>query len=161
MVCDNILEYEMVLANGTIINPSRSEHEDLWKALKGGSSNFGIVPRFTLKAFPYADVWGGFNFYPFFRVEKLLSAFYDYVHREAIDESAASPILSLNYVKLPIGSLRMVAVDTVFTKPEALPAAFEGFTSIWPKWSTAKVQSIADIAEEFKHFAPGGHRSVN
>ncbi|KAI8258226.1 hypothetical protein K4K58_003464 [Colletotrichum sp. SAR11_239] len=34
-------------------------HADLYKALKGGASNFGIVTRFDLEAFPSADLYGG------------------------------------------------------------------------------------------------------
>ena len=38
--CDNVFNYEVVLANGEIINANASYHSDLWRALKGGSSNF-------------------------------------------------------------------------------------------------------------------------
>ncbi|KAF3000741.1 hypothetical protein E8E13_004047 [Curvularia kusanoi] len=50
--CDRVVNYEVVLASGTIINANASVHADLWRALKGGSSNFGIVTRFDIEAFP-------------------------------------------------------------------------------------------------------------
>lgn len=50
--CDSVVNYEVVLANGQIINANASAHSDLWRALKGGSSNFGIVTRFDIEAFP-------------------------------------------------------------------------------------------------------------
>lgn len=50
--CDSVVNYEVVLASGLIVNANASVHSDLWRALKGGSSNFGIVTRFDIEAFP-------------------------------------------------------------------------------------------------------------
>ncbi|KAK1466104.1 FAD binding domain-containing protein [Colletotrichum cuscutae] len=50
--CDSVVNYEVVLASGEIVNANASADSDLWRALKGGSSNFGIVTRFDLAAFP-------------------------------------------------------------------------------------------------------------
>jgi FAD/FMN-containing dehydrogenase len=50
--CDNVVNFEVVLASGDIINANASANSDLWLALKGGSSNFGIVTRFDLEATP-------------------------------------------------------------------------------------------------------------
>lgn len=48
--CDNILEAEMVLANGQIVYPSPTNFPDLFWGLKGGGGgNFGIVTRFRFK----------------------------------------------------------------------------------------------------------------
>ncbi|KAH6660933.1 FAD binding domain-containing protein [Truncatella angustata] len=56
---DNVLSYEVVLANGTIVTASDSENNDLFWALKGGSSNFGIVTSFTLRTWESKQVWAG------------------------------------------------------------------------------------------------------
>ena len=56
--------YEIVLADGTILNVSLSSHTDLFKALKGGSSNFGIVTAFTMRTFQQAALWQGYIIYP-------------------------------------------------------------------------------------------------
>lgn len=36
-------------------------HPDLYFALRGGGSNFGIVTRFAFEAYPYGLLWGGTN----------------------------------------------------------------------------------------------------
>ncbi|KAM0714996.1 hypothetical protein Q7P37_009461 [Cladosporium fusiforme] len=54
--CDNVINYEVVLANGEIINANASDHPDLWRALKGGSSNFGIVTKFDIDTFPASNI---------------------------------------------------------------------------------------------------------
>ena len=48
---DNVLEYEVVLASGEIATASADENQNLFWALKGGSSNFGIVTKFKLRTF--------------------------------------------------------------------------------------------------------------
>ncbi|KAI6370616.1 hypothetical protein MCOR25_004160 [Pyricularia grisea] len=59
--CDGVANFEVVLADGSIVNANASnEHADLYRALKGGSSNFGIVTRFDLNTFTApATLWGG------------------------------------------------------------------------------------------------------
>ncbi|KAL2819546.1 hypothetical protein BDW59DRAFT_164999 [Aspergillus cavernicola] len=48
--CDSIRNFEVVLVNGSIVNANRGTNADLWRALKGGGSNFGIVTRYDMEA---------------------------------------------------------------------------------------------------------------
>ncbi|RMZ77570.1 hypothetical protein DV737_g4251, partial [Chaetothyriales sp. CBS 132003] len=48
---DNVVSYDIVLGNGTLITANRSSHNDLFWALKGGANNFGIVTNFVLRAY--------------------------------------------------------------------------------------------------------------
>ncbi|KAK2599631.1 hypothetical protein N8I77_011369 [Diaporthe amygdali] len=58
--CDNILSYEVVLADGRIVNADpEGEHKDLFRALKGGGNNFGIVTSFRMGTIPSGPIWGG------------------------------------------------------------------------------------------------------
>lgn len=47
--CDNVVAFEVVLADGRIVNATKDTYSDLFVVLKGGSNNFGIVTRFTIK----------------------------------------------------------------------------------------------------------------
>ncbi|KAK7460701.1 hypothetical protein VKT23_009418 [Stygiomarasmius scandens] len=62
--CDNIVNYEIVLADGTIVNANGNSHPDLFWAMKLGSTNYGIVTRFDVRMYPLKDVWGGIRTYP-------------------------------------------------------------------------------------------------
>lgn len=62
-ICDNVVNFEVVLASGTIVQANARENSDLWKALKGGGNNFGVVTRFDLRTFPQKPFWGGVVFY--------------------------------------------------------------------------------------------------
>jgi FAD/FMN-containing dehydrogenase len=43
--CDNVVNWEIVLADGSVVNANASTNPDLWKAQKGGSGNLGFVTR--------------------------------------------------------------------------------------------------------------------
>lgn len=53
LVCDNLVEAQMVDAFGRIITANSYENKDLFAALRGaGSNNFGVVVSLTFKVYP-------------------------------------------------------------------------------------------------------------
>ncbi|KAK8917682.1 FAD-dependent monooxygenase yanF [Metarhizium anisopliae] len=76
LAMDNVFEYELVLPNATIVNVNQDSHPDLYFALRGGMSNFGIVTHFTMRAVPQGQVYGGSRTFPSqLREEVLQQAF--------------------------------------------------------------------------------------
>ncbi|KAK1524554.1 FAD binding domain-containing protein [Colletotrichum paranaense] len=75
--CDDVKNYEVVLANGSIANANAGENPDLFKALKGGSSNFGIVTRFDMQTFPAAHggLYGGLLFMSYDQKQAVMEQF--------------------------------------------------------------------------------------
>jgi FAD/FMN-containing dehydrogenase len=53
---NNVVEFEVVLANATIVTASQNSHPDLYKALKGGGNSYGIVTSYTVIAHPQGQV---------------------------------------------------------------------------------------------------------
>ncbi|EXK25657.1 hypothetical protein FOMG_17694 [Fusarium oxysporum f. sp. melonis 26406] len=82
MSCDNVINYEVVLANGSIIEANRHHNKDLFRALKGGGNNFGIVTRFDMRTFtlPPDGVYGGLMVPTWDSVDTVKHQFVDYVH---------------------------------------------------------------------------------
>lgn len=62
-ICDNVVGFEVVLASGHVVRADAAENPDLWRALRGGGNNFGVVTRFDLRTFPQRPFWGGMVFY--------------------------------------------------------------------------------------------------
>lgn len=56
---DTIINYEVVLANGSVVSANEEENPDLLWALRGGGNNFGIVTRVDLQTFEQGEYWGG------------------------------------------------------------------------------------------------------
>jgi FAD/FMN-containing dehydrogenase len=53
LTCDQFVALEVVLASGEVIEVTADEHADLFWALRGGGGNFGVVTRFTFRAYPF------------------------------------------------------------------------------------------------------------
>lgn len=56
MSMDNVVSYDVVLGNGTQVVANSTSNPDLFWALKGGSNNFGVVTKFTLKTYEIPQI---------------------------------------------------------------------------------------------------------
>ncbi|CAF4090756.1 unnamed protein product [Rotaria magnacalcarata] len=63
LAIDNVLGYELVSPNGTIVYVTNDSYSDIFFGLKGGFNNFGIVTNFKLRALPQTLVYGGLLIY--------------------------------------------------------------------------------------------------
>ena len=61
---ESLLLIRLTVLDREIVQANSEEHSDLFKALKGGSSNFGIVTRFDFQAFEAGEIYGGLVTHP-------------------------------------------------------------------------------------------------
>jgi FAD/FMN-containing dehydrogenase len=54
--CDSAINFELVLASGKLVNANATSRPDLFRALKGGLSNFGVVRYPTIRSRYVLDI---------------------------------------------------------------------------------------------------------
>ncbi|KAL8823503.1 MAG: hypothetical protein Q9191_005796 [Dirinaria sp. TL-2023a] len=157
--CDNVKNYEIVLASGQIINANHYTFSDLFKALKGGSNNFGIVTRFDIRTFPQAKLWGGFIAYPYSSVPAQIQALQDFTTASGAEVDNYATVINA-YI---IGSYgpEVVANQYTYTKAEEYPDILKNLTNIQPQYSnTMRITNLTDITIETGAATPNGFRQL-
>ncbi|GJF00870.1 FAD-dependent oxidoreductase [Phanerochaete sordida] len=60
LALDNVVQAEVVIANGDILTCNAMENTDLFWAIRGGGSNFGVITAFVFQAHPQPNlIWSG------------------------------------------------------------------------------------------------------
>ncbi|KAK4185244.1 bifunctional solanapyrone synthase [Podospora australis] len=62
-ITDNVVNFEVVLSSGQVVQANKDTNKDLWIALRGGGNNLGIVTRYDFRTFEQDLIWGGNVFY--------------------------------------------------------------------------------------------------
>jgi len=78
--CDNVVEAEVVTADGEVLTASAEENPDLYWAIRGGGGNFGIVTSFTFALHPVGpEVAFSATFYPIEEYAQVLRGWREYL----------------------------------------------------------------------------------
>ncbi|KAI0007173.1 6-hydroxy-D-nicotine oxidase [Xylariaceae sp. FL0662B] len=149
--CDNVVNYEVVLASGEIVEANSKQNSDLFKALKGGSSNFGIVTRFDFQAFEVGDLYGGLVTYPLNATSKVISAFSNFVNN--IENYQAGSAFS--FWSLVQGAPESVVISALHDTTGTVDApAYAEYKAIEHLSSTLRTDSHLNMTVELE-FAKG------
>lgn len=79
LTIDNLLEADVVLADGSFVTASESQNQDLFWALRGGGGNFGVVTSFLFQAHPVGMVYAGPVFWEATHAKAVMRAYRDFL----------------------------------------------------------------------------------
>jgi len=155
-VCDNVVNYEVVLASGQLVHVNAISYPDLFKALKGGSNNFGIITRFDVKVFSQGPIWGGFLGTRIEDREKVFASF-EKISRSSEYDPFAAFIISFTWRP----NMGWIGASTLtYTKAEEHPPIFAELESLPTTFSTMRVASLTSFTRELDATTPAGHRET-
>ncbi|ESZ92551.1 hypothetical protein SBOR_7077 [Sclerotinia borealis F-4128] len=155
-VSDNVVNYEVVLASGEIVNANASENFDLWIALRGGSNNFGIVTRFDMKTFQQGPFWGGSVYYFPASFPGQIEALVNEIKKP--NASVETQLISIGYA----AAFGMIACQNqIYYTKEATetPPVLEPFAAIQPQIDALNSLRILNLTSAASEQAADGQTS--
>jgi hypothetical protein len=139
----SVLEYEIVFANGTIGHINGENHPDLYKALKGGGNNFGVITSYRLQARRQGLIWGG-NLVFLRTPEKdrqLLKAVRDFT--EYNEDEKAAVIVTAERTNVNVVDSWIIFL--FYDGPTPPVGLFNNFTDVDPLLDTTRTRTYADL----------------
>ncbi|OGM41709.1 FAD dependent oxidoreductase [Aspergillus bombycis] len=150
---NNVINFEVVLANGTIVNANEKENTDLFAALKGGGNNFGIVTAYTLQTHPMDHkVWGGNYVFSADKTPQILEAIRDFTENYPDDKAAI--IVTAEHAAL----INTWIMFLFYDGPEPPQGVFDRFKAIGPLDTTKTWDSYYDLLKHNDLFILKGQR---
>jgi len=92
---DNLLEADMVLADGRFVTASPESHPDLFWAIRGGGGNFGIVTSFVFRLHPVSTVCAGPTLWPVEDASEVLEWYREFLHAAPDDVAGFFAFLTI------------------------------------------------------------------
>ncbi|KAJ9150677.1 FAD-binding, type 2 [Pleurostoma richardsiae] len=148
LACDNVVNFECVLADGTITNANATSNPDLYFVLRGGGNQFAIVTKMTLKTHDIGDagtVWGGTRAYTGDKHSAILAAVSNFTANN--EDTKAALIPTFNF--LGVVGINIPAIVVFFFYDAASPAGgiFDAFDAIEELSDDAKARTYEDLTQ--------------
>ena len=85
LTIDNLLEADLVLADGSFVTVNAKQNTDLFWAIRGGGGNFGIVTSFKFQGHPVKTVIGGPTLWPIEKTEEIMAWYQEFMEKAPDD----------------------------------------------------------------------------
>lgn len=159
-VVDNVVNYQVVLASGAIVDANQKTNPTLYKALKGGGNNFGVVTRIDVAAIAQPKLWGGSILLPYFPDSAIatLNALTNFTAlSNAQPNNGAQVVITYTATGQALIALSLASTDATVNSTGLAP-----FTSLQPQIAnTMGLRTISDIVTELDTNQADGFRDTS
>jgi len=136
LTIDNLVEADVVLADGSFVTANAEQHPDLFWALRGGGGNFGVVTNFTFRTQPAGMVSAGPMFWAMEDAPEVMKRYEEFITKAPDDINGFFAFLTVPPVDLFPAELHMRKVcGVVWCSTEDINRTNELLkpTASWPK----------------------------
>jgi hypothetical protein len=182
MACDTVAGWQVVLANGDIVEANANQNADLWqvsiypnltspyshtdspKAMKGGSGNFGLITRIDLYPIEFVDrnnpvIWGGNLLYKPESGPAVIDALIDFTANVPNDENSSSIVYWAYLPAIAGGTILNAAIEN--TKGEVKPPAFNSYYAVPDiQDDTTVTEKLSKVTKDLGSGQPPHFRNV-
>ncbi|KAF7551803.1 hypothetical protein G7Z17_g4756 [Cylindrodendrum hubeiense] len=141
MTMDNVLSYDVVLGNGTKVVATSTKNPELFWALKGGGSNFGVVTKFKIKALPISRISTTIQQFDESKAKAFIKATADIAKYQPSDIGAGSVISITKNVTSGKITPSLLGVQEGTESP---PSSFANFSAITSESTVNRVLAPID-----------------
>ncbi|KAL4961389.1 FAD-binding oxidoreductase [Aspergillus stella-maris] len=157
LACDNVLNFEIVLSNSTITTANRTTNPSLFKALKGGGNNFGIVTKVELRAFAQGSLWGGLIGHSKSVIPAQIQALVNFTSHMTTDRNAMLVTIWQHSGKTGV-DFAASGLQYILGEEIGSASVFNEFLSLPQTFNSLRVTDIYDLMMETA--PPPGKRAV-
>ncbi|CEL54805.1 Bifunctional solanapyrone synthase OS=Alternaria solani GN=sol5 PE=1 SV=1 [Rhizoctonia solani AG-1 IB] len=144
---NNVLSYEIILANGTVSTITPESAGDLFRALKGGTGNFGIVTSFKLQTYPVNRVYAGSLYYFPDKYDTLFPLMEEYARR-GVESDPKAHVISA-FIFAPSQALDMATFYAFYSEPvTSPPQVIKPFLDVPTIINTVGIKTVKAAADE-------------
>jgi hypothetical protein len=154
LAVNQIVDVQMVLASGQIVNTNDKEYADLNKAIRGGGNNFGVATSFEIICTASNGSYGGVMYYPLNTTDQQLKAIHNFTADNSYDENATA-LLSFGYSNGQALALNNIVYTAPVSSP---PTKLQQFTEIPSLFNTLRPATMFELANETAAAGPHGFR---
>jgi hypothetical protein len=136
---------QVVLPSGDILEANESSHANLFRSIKGGGNNFGIVTRVDIATLDQDSFCGGAIMCPYETKMAHLDAF------TALKLGDYEPLAQVEQSLLYSGPMKayFISNNCWFLRPTDIPPAFKRFQDIKPQtMNTMRIDTQRGFAQE-------------
>ncbi|KAL6158145.1 hypothetical protein ACJQWK_07739 [Exserohilum turcicum] len=159
-VVDNVVNYQVVLASGAIVDANQKSNSALFKALKGGGNNFGVVTQVDVTAIKQPKIWGGSILLPYFPDSAIasLNAIVNFTTlSNTLPNNGAQVVITYTATGQALIALSLASTDGTVNSTGLAP-----LTSLQPQIAnTMGLRTIGDIVTELDANQADGFRDTS